>query len=476
MKSRHLGPLQHLERLRRFSVDCALRDREDDIPSGVIPGDLSAQYDAENWEIEPFLSTVGSSIASLDLRHVNHTMFTALTGGTDVFASYHALEHLKMDITEGVWDWDGGGSPHMGASSNFTFPCMRFPSVKRFELVVCDRTLDRARTGPLDLVQRNLLTELSIEVRYSIWWVPFETVKVFEALSPRDLSALSHLEIKDCTRNIDRHYWESSDNLSGWRHDGRTYSGLVPSFLSSIRTGSLPNLTSLWVDERALIAPHSCTVQAFLDPKFPEAANILWRDTLTAVFVQLESLRVGFGAITHDDVGLILDLCDPNKLTQFGFEWNWWHYGRDEALSTELLAHLTRFPKLTDVHILFPRPKTQLSGFPNPFVDARTLSDVASIFKCNGNVCRVGIGNSVVWERHPTEWPSEILLVSDGSTAPNPAVSKFFHAGYMPKFFPDGVKAKYDSEAPYSDNAIPPRPDRGEEIEKLRDLLQMIIA
>jgi hypothetical protein len=113
------------------------------------------------------LSTVGPKITSLDLRHVNQTMFTALKSRTDLFASYHALEHLKIDITEGVWDWGGGGSPAMGATPAFNFPCLEFPSVKRFQLIVCDKTLSGSQQkGPLNLVHCHLLTALSIDVRY----------------------------------------------------------------------------------------------------------------------------------------------------------------------------------------------------------------------------------------------------------------------------------------------------------------------
>ncbi|KAJ7671836.1 hypothetical protein B0H17DRAFT_1084803 [Mycena rosella] len=392
METKHVEPLQHLERLRRFAVNCALRDQEFDIPTG--------EYDAENWQIEPFFSTVGPLIISLDLRNINQTMFAALTGQTDVFASYHALEQLKLDITEG--------------------------------LIVCDKTLQESQKGPLDLVHCNLLTELSIIVRHSV--------------VSADLPALSHLEIKDSTRNTERHYWSSTDNQLGWKREGRAYFGLVPSFLGSIRAGGLPNLTSLWVDERILVLPHRCAVRDLLDPESDEEP----------AFGQLESLRVGFGPINHIDAGRILDLCDPAKLSQFGFEWNWHDYARDEEISAGLLTHLARFPKLNDIHVLFPRPETQLSGLPDPVVDARTLSDVTSIFKCNG-----------------TFGASAILFVSDGSIAPNAAVSKFFHAGYMPKYFPgEGL----DASNPDSDNFIPPRPVRGEEIEQLRDLLQRIVA
>ncbi|KAJ7083247.1 hypothetical protein C8R44DRAFT_822601 [Mycena epipterygia] len=466
MKSTHAAPLQHLEKLRSFAVDCALRNRNHDIPAGIAPsaapGGLSAQYDAEICEIEPLLLAAGPSIASLELRHVNRTMFTILAGQSEVFASYHALEHLKIDITEGVWDWDGAGSPQMGPSSSFQFPRLVFPAVKRFELVVCDATLHHVKTGPLDLVHSRLLRELSLDVRYSLGWYSYETISLFEALSPLDFPALARLEIKDNSRNTARHYWLPADNHLRWEDKGRTYHGFVPVFLRSILTGSLVHLTSLWVDEQILISPN-IPVQDLLDGKSEESKNVLWRETLRATFGQLESLRVGFGAITHIEASLILGLCDPTKLTQFGFEWNWWHYGPDEPISAELLGCLSQFPKLTDVHILFPRPETwQLSGLPN-LVDARTLSDVISIFRSNETICRIGIGNSMVWERHPSAEPSRLLLVSDGSAAPNPGVPKFFHAGFL------------FSEDP-SDNAIPPRPVRGEEIEQLRDLLQRIVT
>ncbi|KAJ6560339.1 hypothetical protein B0H19DRAFT_114002 [Mycena capillaripes] len=310
----------------------------------------------------------------------------------------------------------------------------------------------------------------------SIWWQPFETIKLFEALSPLDFPALTHLEIKDNTRNTLRYYWDRADNLRRWEHRGRIYTELVTSFLGAIHTGALTKLTTLWVDEKVLV-PAGLSVQDLLGvdddtgssfPPAESAHHALWKDALGTALKQLESLRVGFGAITHIDAGLILGLCDPTKLTQFGFEWNWSEYARDEPISVELLAHLSRFLELTDVHILFPRPETHLPGTPDPVVDTRTLSDVASIFQCNAHICRVGIGNSVVWERHPSEGPSAILLVSDGSIAPNPAASKFYHAGYMPR---------YDSaHADDSDNAIPSRPIRSREIEQLRDLLERIMA
>ncbi|KAF7340372.1 hypothetical protein MVEN_01956700 [Mycena venus] len=447
------------------------------------PGDWSAEYDAENWELEPFISTVGPKITSLDFRHVNKTMFTAFTNNTDVFASYHNLEHLKIDITEGVWDWNGNGSPAMGATPGFTFPYLGFPSVRRFELIVCDQTLTGSAHGPLDLVDRKLLTSLTIDVRHSLDWMTFEKIKLFEALTPLDFPVLSFLEIKDNAKNAARHYWESADKSRLHSREGRVYHGLVPSFLDAIDIGALPNLATLWVDERVLL-PRGISVQdllATLPPSpsppsssFPpssplspsEPINILnWARSLRATLAQLDSLRVGFGAINHIDAEVILDLCDPQKLVHFGFEWRWSEYLTDDPIAHGLLVQLSRFPRLTDVHILFPRPETHLSGLPDPNIDAQTLEDVASIFECNGSISRVGIGNSLVWERHPSE-PSGILLVSDGSIAANPAVPRFYHAGYV---------AKHRKEDLWQ-NAIPRRPDRGAEIEQLRSLLQRIVT
>ncbi|KAJ7812585.1 hypothetical protein B0H14DRAFT_2856669, partial [Mycena olivaceomarginata] len=362
----------------------------------------------------------------------------------------------------------------------FRFPFLGFPSVRRFELIVCDQTLTGSAHGPLDLVDRNLLTSLTIDVRHSLEWMTFKNIKLFEALTPLDFPVLSFLEIKDNARNGARHYWESADKSGRHGRETRVYHGLVPSFLGAIHIGVLPNLTTLWVDERVLL-PRGISVQDLLatlppspsppsspsSPSTPsEPINIPnWTRSLRATLAQLDSLRVGFGPIDHIDAEVILDLCDPQKLVHFGFEWRWSEYLTDHPIAHGLLDQLSRFPKLTDVHILFPRPETHLSGLPDPDIDVQTLEDVVSIFGCNGSISRVGIGNSLVWERHPSE-PCEILLVSDGSIAANPAVPRFYHAGYV---------AKHRKEDLWQ-NAIPRRPDRGAEIEQLRSLLQKIVT
>jgi hypothetical protein len=92
-------------------------------------------------------------------------MLSCLISYGDVFAPYGDLAHLKMDITEGVWDWNGAGSPQRGASADYVFPSLRIPALRRFELVVGDLTIQKARRGPLELVDCSLLTNLSLDLR-----------------------------------------------------------------------------------------------------------------------------------------------------------------------------------------------------------------------------------------------------------------------------------------------------------------------
>ncbi|KAK7064939.1 hypothetical protein R3P38DRAFT_3165944 [Favolaschia claudopus] len=483
LSGEHAEALRHLRRFNTLAVDCALRSRETslgEILAAVTDGAERKQLDTRSHSLDPFLSSIGPTLSSLELRHINQSFLALVVDSVDSFSSYHALEHLKVDITKVVWapwGWDGGQSP-------FTF--LGFPSVTRLDLIVSDEILFRAarsrsQTGPLDMVHCHLLTELTIDVRHStISWMasrPYyqyeSTIELFKALSPSEFPILSRLEIKDNARNTTRHFWNNEDN----RHrreqlePGRYYTGLVPRFLGAISSGFLPKLRDLWVDEKILFPPYwankAVHVQNLFDPdKGLHPEYIVWEEVLRATFRKTQTLRVGFGPMNHVDAKLVLDICNPDILKQFGFEWNWKYNGRKKPLSPQLLEQFSRFPKLTDVHILFPRPGFIRPGRPDPTVNARTYQDVKSIFSCNERICRVGIGNSVVWERHPND-PAEILLVSDGSVAPNSAVPKFYHAGYM---------ARAGVEAPDSDNAASPRPRRKEEIGRLRDLLERILT
>ncbi|KAK7046522.1 hypothetical protein R3P38DRAFT_3307831 [Favolaschia claudopus] len=469
----NLESLSACEGLKTIAVDACVRP---------TPWSGSSAYkDPEMWDLKPYLSTLGSKTTSLDLRHVSQSVLRSLLSYGDILATYGNLEFLKMDITEGVWDWNFMGSPQRGATEDYVFPSLRLPALRRLELVVADMTIAGSRAGPLDLVDRSQLTDLSLDVRRCIY-IDISNIRLFAGMSPSEFPALTHLEIKDDNGDANkiRVQWDvdsdnDSDNDSD--HQGRFFAGLVPQFLPS-----LPNLTSLWVDECVLLpgaaiddswAAHYkfCTVTELWDNSsthYNETDKATWRAALREILGRLESLRVGFGLMDGVEVGLILDCCDPTKLREFGFAWYWKKYGRDEPISPKLLGHLSRFPKLTDIHILFPRPDTRLSGAPNPDVDPRATQDVAAIFESNGSISRVGIANSIVWERCVGD--PGFVLVSDGSEMPNPALSRFYHAGYMTKYDP-----KNRTPWIHYDNNIPMRPRRGEEIGEMRDLLKRIL-
>ncbi|KAK6992648.1 hypothetical protein R3P38DRAFT_151134 [Favolaschia claudopus] len=438
----------------------------------------SVYKDPEMWDLEPYLSTLGSTTTSLHLRHVSQSVLRSLLSYGDILATYENLESLKMDIIEGVWDWNSMGSPQNGATAEYVFPSLRLPALRRFGLLVADMTISGSRAGPLDLVDCSKLTELSLDVLSCIY-TEISNIRLFTGMSPSEFPALSHLEIKDDNGNANpgRVKWDVVDADNDSDHRGRYFAGLVPQFLPS-----LPNLTSLWVDECVLLPGNAiddswaahykfCTVTELWDSSsthYNETDKAAWRASLREILGRLESLRVGFGLMDDVEVGLILDCCDPTKLREFGFAWYWKKYGRDEPISPKLLGHLSRFPKLTDIHILFPRPEIHSSGAPNPLVDPRTAQDVAAIFASNGSISRVGIANSMLWERCVGD--PGFVLVSDGSEVPNPAVSRFYHAGYMTKYDPDKRKPWI-----HYDNDTPMHPRRGEEIGELRDLLKRIL-
>ncbi|KAF8191844.1 hypothetical protein K438DRAFT_1970224 [Mycena galopus ATCC 62051] len=411
--------------------------------------------------MEPFLASLGPSITSLELRNVCVTMFRKLVSYGDILATYEHLSSLKMDITEGVWDWDGRGSPNSGASADYIFHSLRIPALRRFELIVGDLTI---LVSPADF---RMTLPASADTPFRNWYMFEDTIRLFEGLSAAYFCALTHLEIKDSNTSANRRL--SWGYVEGGPFERARYFPGIISFLNALR-----NLSSLWY----------ATAGSFLyrDPECAQYNGPDWdpyhEDTrlvlsLRDILSRLESLQVGFGAMDHTEVEHVLAACDPAKLRQFGFEWAWDKYGHADRISPDLLVQLTRFPKLTDVHILFPRPETQVSGARDPTIDGMTLGDVTAIFACNASICRVGIRNSVVWERQcgpqSVGTAPGIIFIGDGSSAPNHAVPAFYHAGYMAKYRPGETFKVYD------DKTTPLRPERGEEIEQLRDLLKRIL-
>ncbi|KAF7319561.1 hypothetical protein HMN09_00295700 [Mycena chlorophos] len=466
--------LAKLEQLEHVTVDCSVTSSQGRVSGGgdyAEPGQLSAEWDGDIWDIEPFASTVGPKLTSLNLRHINLTFYNTLIRQTEVFATYHKLRHLTTDIIDGVWDWRGGGSPVEGASPEFNFQHLGFPAVEVFDLVVTDLTLSGPKLGPLKMVSCERLTELHILVQYSLCFggdrAVWDEIKLFEALTGDMLPALRLLEVKDNAYN-QRYYW--IDDPHSTRHQmiyqrGRAYPGFVPCFLASIGTGALPNLTHLWVDEKILIGPTKTLIEFSRSTK-PD--DLAWMATLRTAFARLVSVRVGFGPLDATSIDIVLNLLNPAILRDFGFEWDWHAFGRQDPLSPKLIAGLTRFPHLTDVHFLFPRPTSprppageRTTELPYPPSDPYTLAGVSAIFDAHSRVSRVGVGNSILWERH-VQGP---LLVSDGKNGPNANVPRFFRAGYM-----------YAKDSENADNYSPLRPVYREEINEMRELLKRILV
>ncbi|KAF7293028.1 hypothetical protein MIND_01202200 [Mycena indigotica] len=466
--------LTDLNCLQTVTIDCSLSSSMDNGSGGrhyAWQGELASEYDGEIWDLGPFASTVGRRLTTLELRHVNLTFYKTMVAQYDTFSTYHRLKHLKMDITAGVWDWRGGGPPVQGASPDFRFQHLGFPAVTTLELDVGDLTLSRATYGPLKMVSCDKLTELRILVRYSL---PFDgqtavwhVIGLFETLTPQMIPALRLLEIKDNAWN-ERYYWnDASTSRRGrgseqvFRKPGREYPGIVSGFLSGAQTGDLANLTHLWVDERVLCQPGRTVPDVFTSTA---PNDIAWVSALETAFRRLSSVRVGFGPLQDESIKLVTGLCDPAKLVEFGFEWNWEAFERNASLSPKLLTCLSTFPHLKSVHFLFPRPivyDKKRPALPYPPENPHTLADVAAIFETNLNVARVGVGNSILWERY---LPSP-LLVSDGKNGPEFSVPRFFKAGYQ-----------FCKEQANADNYEPLRPEYTEEIGQLRDILKRVLV
>ena len=72
------------------------------------------------------------------------------------------VRNLKLDLTCGVWDWDGSGSPQQGPSERYKFPRIS-NHVREFEIKITD-LLARQRRGPIELVDSKKLEKLRISI------------------------------------------------------------------------------------------------------------------------------------------------------------------------------------------------------------------------------------------------------------------------------------------------------------------------
>ena len=98
-------------------------------------------------------------MASLDLRNVDEDVFEVIKQG---FLPLENIRSLKLDLTCGVWDWDGRGSPQQGPSEDYGFPLIS-DHVQELDLTITD-LLARKPKGPLELVNSRKLTKLTVVI------------------------------------------------------------------------------------------------------------------------------------------------------------------------------------------------------------------------------------------------------------------------------------------------------------------------
>ncbi|KAF8068070.1 hypothetical protein FPV67DRAFT_1494788, partial [Lyophyllum atratum] len=318
-------------------------------------------------------------------------------------------------------------------------------------------------------------------------------IHIFTALPPDNFSSLARLEIQDTTRN--RVPWLWPDEVlkhNDWNESGRCYWGLVPHFLASVRSGSLPNLVNLWVNQKVLCMPKGSPTDNHsfdADVEFYDIGELWiagtddeenarkseWLSILRVILGRLESLRVGFGAMSADDVGLVIGCCSPDKLTQFGFQYQWQVSEREAIISSALLEKFALLPNLTDLHLTQPRPGSgDVYQSPLRSNNGRTLDDIAAIFKAHPNLCRVGVGQNAVWERRPLALAESdaavnlepIILAQDSCKDP-----LLLADGAVPRFFDIGTLTLQT----YGDVEYKPRPKPTTEIRELRSILERIL-
>ena len=109
--------------------------------------------------IGPLFSIVGPKVTSLDLRNVDEDAFKMIKQDLPALRN---VRDMKLDLTCGVWDWDGSGSPQQGPTEHYKFDRIS-DDVQEFDLTITD-LLARKPKGPVELVNPTKLTKLRVEV------------------------------------------------------------------------------------------------------------------------------------------------------------------------------------------------------------------------------------------------------------------------------------------------------------------------
>ncbi|KAF9793409.1 hypothetical protein BJ322DRAFT_127112 [Thelephora terrestris] len=299
-----------------LSLDCSAESFHLPDPSKPVgvPGTATG--------IRTLLSTVGPKVPSLDLRNVDEEAFKVIEQELPPLKN---VRNLKLDLTCGVWDWDGSGSPQQGPSEHYRFS-RASDHVQELDLRLTD-LLARQKKGPLELVDSKKLRKLAVEIVPCFSWTCITLVRLFSDLTSANFPSLTHLVIDDFIRDAKR--WSISGELwpADWHEGGRIYVGIHELI------ASLPQLRHLWVNERVLAVPSTDNEVDVWDLKPFEGesqdtimlhtVNSPHWESLVRAFENLETLRVGFGQLNAKWVARVLSHCDHTRLRAFGFDWEW---------------------------------------------------------------------------------------------------------------------------------------------------------
>ena len=78
------------------------------------------------------------------------------------FHPFKNVRNPRLDLTCGVWDWDGIDSPQVGRSEHYRFPRIS-NCIQEFEIIVTN-LLAQQRKGLIELVDPKKLTKSSVNI------------------------------------------------------------------------------------------------------------------------------------------------------------------------------------------------------------------------------------------------------------------------------------------------------------------------
>ena len=113
-------------------------------------------------------TTIGPRLQDLELVHLNEEMFKLITSRVGELVS---LRRISIDPTCGDWDWDGRGSPQIGASNTYIWPTLSFShTLQQAVLVSTDLAMGSTNGGPLNIFGGTSSLQ-RLDLKISAWFV-----------------------------------------------------------------------------------------------------------------------------------------------------------------------------------------------------------------------------------------------------------------------------------------------------------------